>query len=72
MRFIAMPTIDLTNKERAAVTAAIRRLIEEDRFPMPPRLVPLRFGLAKLEPKLTPERQPPLKAPSPARGGKQR
>jgi hypothetical protein len=31
MRFIAMPTIDLTNEERAAVTTAIRRLIEEDK-----------------------------------------
>jgi hypothetical protein len=28
-----MPTIDLTNDEYAAVTAAIRRAIEDDRFP---------------------------------------
>ena len=34
----AMPTIDLTVNEHAAVTAAIRRTIEEDRFPHAPRL----------------------------------
>jgi hypothetical protein len=28
-----MPTIDLTNQEHASATAAIRRAIEEDRFP---------------------------------------
>ena len=36
-----MPTIDLTDDELAAVTAAIRRLIYEDRFPHAPRLDPL-------------------------------
>lgn len=45
-----MPTIDLTDAELAAVTAAIRRAIEEDRFPHAPRLDPLRSGPgAKLE-----------------------
>ena len=55
-----MPTIDLTDNEYAAVTAAIRRAIEDDRFPLAPRLNPLRAALAKFdaEPKLTPE--PPL------------
>ena len=55
-----MPTTDLTDEEHAAVTAAIRRLIEDDKFPHAPRLDPLRSALAKLEaaPKLTPE--PPL------------
>jgi hypothetical protein len=28
-----MPTIDLTDAELAAVTAAIRRLVDEDNFP---------------------------------------
>ena len=36
-----MPTIDLTDAEHAAVTALIRRAIEEDRFPRAPRLDPL-------------------------------
>jgi len=33
MRFIAMPTIDLTDEEHGAVTAAIRHLVEEDKPP---------------------------------------
>ena len=45
-----MPTFDLTDDELAAVTAAIRRAIETDRFPRAPRLDPLRSALAKLEP----------------------
>ena len=51
-----MPTIDLTDDEYAAVTAAIRSAIEDDRFPRAPRLDPLRAALAKLDaaPKLTP------------------
>jgi hypothetical protein len=66
-----MPTIDLTDDELAAVTAAIRHLIEEDRFPHAPRLDPLRAALAKFDaaPKLTPE--PPLPKTLPgAKGGK--
>jgi hypothetical protein len=31
-----MPTIDLTDAEHAAVTALIRRAVEEDRFPQRP------------------------------------
>jgi len=45
-----VPTIDLTDDERAAVAAAIRRAIEDARFPHAPRLDPLRSALAKLEP----------------------
>jgi hypothetical protein len=45
-----MPTIDLTDDELAAVAAAIRRAVEEDRFPRAPRLDPLRSALAKLDP----------------------
>jgi hypothetical protein len=44
-----MPTIDLTDNEYAAVTAAIRRAIEDDRFPRAPRLDPLRAALARFE-----------------------
>jgi hypothetical protein len=39
-----MPTIDLPDDEFAAVTAAIRRAIEDDKFPHAPRLDPLRAG----------------------------
>jgi hypothetical protein len=44
-----MPTIDLPEDELAAVTTAIRRLIEDDKYPHAPRLDPLRAALARLE-----------------------
>jgi hypothetical protein len=64
-----MPTIDLSDDELAAVAAAIRRLIQEDRFPHAPRLDPLRSALAKLEADKNAKAQPsnpkrrPLGAP---------
>ena len=45
----AVPTINLTDDELAAVTAAIRRAIEDDRFPHAPRLDPLRAALGKFD-----------------------
>jgi hypothetical protein len=53
-----MPTIDLTDEEHAAVTDAVRRLIEADRFPQAPRLDLLRSTLVKLEAAI-PRPQPP-------------
>jgi hypothetical protein len=44
-----MPTIDLPADELAAVAAAIRRVIEGDRYPHAPRLDPLRAALARLD-----------------------
>jgi hypothetical protein len=44
-----MPTIDLTDDEHA-VTAAIKRAIEEDKFPRASLLDPLRSALSKLDP----------------------
>jgi hypothetical protein len=44
-----MPTIDISDAEHTAVTALIKRAIEEDRFQrLAPR--PLRLALAKLDP----------------------
>jgi hypothetical protein len=43
------PTIDLPDDELAAVAAAIRRAIEDDKFPHAPRLDPLRAALARLD-----------------------
>jgi hypothetical protein len=51
-----MPTIALDDEELAAVTAAVRRTIREDKFPMSPRLDPLKAALSKLDP------QPPRPA----------
>jgi len=49
-----MPTIDFTDDEHAAATA-VRRAIDEDRFPHAPRLAPLRSVLAKLDPASAPK-----------------
>jgi hypothetical protein len=53
-----MPAIDLTDDELAAVTAAIRRAVEDDKFPRAPRLDPLRSALAKLDPATPPKPTP--------------
>jgi hypothetical protein len=66
--YIPVPTINLTNGELAAVTAAIRRAIEDDRFPHAPRLDPLRAALGKFD-AAAPEPAPP-KAPPPAKADK--
>jgi hypothetical protein len=50
-----VPTIDLTDDELAAVAAAIRRLVDEDKFPRAPRLDPLRAALGKFEAAMAPE-----------------
>ena len=50
-----MPAINLTADELAAVTAPLRRVIENDRFPHAPRLDPLRAALAKLDVEEAPE-----------------
>jgi hypothetical protein len=61
-----VPTIDLPDDEMAAVTAAIRGVIEGDRYPHAPRLDPLRAALARLDAAST----PPPKAPPPAKADK--
>ena len=45
----AVPTIDFTDAELAAVTAAIRRTIEDDKSPHAARLVSMRTAMAKLD-----------------------
>ena len=45
----SVPSINLTDDELAAVTATVRRAIEDDRFPHAPRLDPLRAALGKFE-----------------------
>jgi hypothetical protein len=64
----AVPTIDLPDDELAAVTAAIRSTIEDDRYPHAPRLDPLRAALARLEAASNPAPDP--KAPPPAKADK--
>jgi hypothetical protein len=56
----AVPTIDLPDDELAAVTKALRRAIEDDKFPHAPRLDPLRAALARFQAaKPTPEPEAP-------------
>jgi hypothetical protein len=61
-----VPTIDLTDDELAAVTTAIRGVIEDDKFPHAPRLDPLRAALGKFDA----ESMPTPKAPPPAKADK--
>jgi hypothetical protein len=62
-----MPTTNLTDDEHAAVTTAIRQLINDDKFPHAPRLDPLRAALAKLE--ATTREPPPPPGDKRPRGG---
>jgi hypothetical protein len=64
----AVPTINLNVDEIAAVSAAIRRAVEDDKFPHAPRLDPLRAALGKLDAALEPTPHP--KAPPPAKADK--
>ena len=54
-----MPTINLDDDELATVIAAVRRVIETDRFPRAPRVDALRSALVKLD-------QPPPSPTQPA------
>jgi hypothetical protein len=54
---------DLTDDERAALTAAVRKVIDDDPYPRAPRLDALRSALAKLDPSSAPRPLPPFKPP---------
>jgi hypothetical protein len=60
-----VPAINLNDDEIAAVAAALRRVIEDDRFPHAPRLDPLRAALGKLDAAAEPAPHP--KAPPAAK-----
>ena len=65
-----MPTINLTDDELSAATAAICRLVDEDRFPHAPRLDSLKAALGKFDAAQKPNPEPPLPKTPPAQGGK--
>jgi hypothetical protein len=65
-----VPTIDLPADELAAVTAEIRRAIEDDKFPHAPRHDPLRAALARFDAASKPNPHPHPKAPPPAKADK--
>jgi hypothetical protein len=45
---------DLTDEEHAALVAAARKVIAEDKYPRSPRLDPLKSALAKIDPASVP------------------
>ena len=51
-------TLDLTDEEAAALTKHLRQAIDDARYPLAPRLNPLKAILAKLEPP-KPHYEPP-------------
>jgi hypothetical protein len=56
-------SLDLTDEEAVALVQLLRRTIDDDRYPLSPRLASLRAILAKLDPpKPRPELPSPLKA----------
>jgi hypothetical protein len=58
-----MMTLDLTDDEVAALARLLRNTIDDDRYPLSPRLGLLKAILAKLDPPTPrPELPPPLKA----------
>jgi hypothetical protein len=55
--------LDLSDDEAAALAQLLRRTINDDPYPLSPRLVPLKAILAKLDPPLPPSGSaPPLQA----------
>jgi hypothetical protein len=61
-----LPRIDLSDDELEALAEAVRRLIDDDKFPLAPRLFPLRAALGKLdaaaeEPTTKPPKKPVVK-----------
>ena len=61
-------TIDLPDDELAAVIAALRQTIADDKYPLSPRLDPLRAALARLE--AAGSLKTKDQAPSPSKGEK--
>ena len=62
---MAMPELD--GDELAAVIAAVKEKLALERYPLAPRLEPLRRALAKLDPASAPKPAPP-RAPLPQAG----
>jgi hypothetical protein len=55
-------TLDLTDEEAAALAKHLRQTLDNHRYPLAPRLDPLKAILAKLDqPALNPEPLSPLK-----------
>jgi hypothetical protein len=66
--------LELSDAERDALARFLRSAIDADRYPLYPRLAPLKSILAKLDPKPQAQPLPPPKAgtPSPVMARKRR
>jgi hypothetical protein len=59
--------LDLSDDEAAALAQYLKRAIDSDRYPLSPRLAPLKAILAKLRPEPVREPAPPPKVYAPPR-----
>jgi len=59
--------VELSGDERDALARFIRSTINADRYPLSPRLSPLKAILAKIDPKPQVQPVPPPKAGTPSR-----
>jgi hypothetical protein len=70
--YITTMMLDLTDEESAALTRLLRRTIDGDRYPLSPRLAPLKAILAKVEPRVQQAEPPPALRPGDAPRPRQR
>jgi hypothetical protein len=59
--------LELSDAEREALARFLRSAIDADRYPLSPRLAPLKAILAKLDPKPQVQPLPPPKPGTPSR-----
>jgi hypothetical protein len=59
--------LDLTEEETDALVSLLRRTIDDDRYPLSPRIQPLKAILAKIRPEPVREPLPPHKHYEPPR-----
>jgi hypothetical protein len=64
---IAGMTLDLTEEETDALASLLRRTIDDDRYPLSPRVQALKAVLDKITPEPTREPLPPPKVYAPPR-----
>jgi hypothetical protein len=60
-------TLDLSDQEVDALATLLRRTIDDDRFPLSPRIQTLKTILGKIRPEPVREPLPPLKHYEPSR-----
>jgi hypothetical protein len=63
-------TLDLTEEETEALARLLRRTIDDDRYPLSPRVLTLKAILAKIRPEPAGEPLPPPKACAPPSMGR--